>query len=68
MVANHEAADHHGQRARHVQVAGKRVAAHGGGQRKQHLDLILVDAAQQSKRHIAQHQTECDAAARFTQQ
>jgi hypothetical protein len=49
-------------------VAGKRVAAHGGGQRKQHLDLILVDAAQQSKRHIAQHQTECDAAARFTQQ
>jgi len=65
LVAHHQPDHHHGQRSGHVQLPRQRVAAHDGSQRQQHLDLVVVHALQQAERHIAEHQAEQQAAARF---
>jgi hypothetical protein len=67
-VADHDAGDDHRERTRDVQVRGQRVPADPGGQRRQHLHLVLVDRFEQAVGRVAEQPAEGEAAAGFAQQ
>ena len=67
-VACHQPDDHHGQRPRHMQMAGQGVTAQHGSQGEQDLNLVLVNAFEQPVGDVSQHPTKDDTATRLPNQ